>query len=82
MSAHQQRFDPNCFVEIRGFKNAKDESYFWNSFSKTFFNLDFFKADEISYIDNHFIMESIPKYPFIIEHMPKKVQRVIGKPHP
>ena len=82
MSAHQQRFDPKLFVEIRGFKNAKDESYFWNSFSKTFFNLDFFKADEISYIDNHFIMESIPKYPFIIEHMPKKVQRVIGKPHP
>jgi arginine N-succinyltransferase len=82
MSAHQQRFDPTAFVEIRGFKNAKDESYFWNSFSKTFFNLDFFKADEISYIDNHFIMESIPKYPFIIEHMPRKVQRVIGKPHP
>ena len=82
MSAHQKRFDPTAFVEIRGFKNAKDESYFWNSFSNTFFNLDFFKADEISYIDNHFIMESIPKYPFIIEHMPKKVQRVIGKPHP
>ena len=82
MSAHQQRFDPKLFVEIRGFKNAKNESYFWNSFSKTFFNLDFFKADEISYIDNHFIMESIPKHPFIIEHMPKKVQRVIGKPHP
>ena len=82
MSAHQQRFDPTAFVEIRGFKNAKDESYFWNSFSNTFFNLDFFKADEISYIDNHFIMESIPKYPFIIEHMPRKVQRVIGKPHP
>ena len=82
MSAHQKRFDPTAFVEIRGFKNAKDESYFWNSFSNTFFNLDFFKADEISYIDNHFIMESIPKYPFIIEHMPRKVQRVIGKPHP
>ena len=64
------------------FKNPKDESYFWNSFSNTFFNLDFFKADEISYIDNHFIMESIPQYPFIIEHMPRKVQRVIGKPHP
>ena len=47
MSAHQQRFDPKLFVEIRGFKNAKNESYFWNSFSKTFFNLDFFKADEI-----------------------------------
>jgi len=82
MSAHQERFDPTAFVEIRGFKNAQDESYFWNSFSNTFFNLDFFKADEISYIDNHFIMESIPKFPFIIEHMPKKVQRVIGKPHP
>ena len=32
MSAHQKRFDPTAFVEIRGFKNAKDESYFWNSF--------------------------------------------------
>ena len=82
MSAHQKRFDSKAFVEIRGFKNAKDESYFWNSFSKSFFNLDFFKADKISYIDNHFIMESIPKFPFIIELMPKKVQRVIGKPHP
>jgi arginine N-succinyltransferase len=82
ISAHQQRFDPKAVVEIRGFKNTKDESYFWDSFSSTFFNLDFFKADEISYIDNHLIMESIPKFPFIIEHMPKKVQRVIGKPHP
>lgn len=82
MSLYQHRFDPTAFVEIRGFKNAKDESYFWNSFSKTFFNLDFFQADKISYIDNHFIMESIPKYPFIIEHMPLKVQRVIGKAHP
>ena len=82
MSAFPERFDSKIFVEIRGFKNAKGVSYFWDSFSKTFFNLDFFKADEISYIDNHFIMESIPKYPFIIEHMPKKVQRVIGKPHP
>ena len=42
MSAHPKRFDSKLFVEIRGFKNAKDESYFWNSFSKTFFNLDFF----------------------------------------
>ena len=82
MSAHQYRFDPTAFVEIRGFKNLKDESNFWNLFSKTFFNLDFFKVDEISYIDNHFVMESIPKFPFIIEHMPKKLQRVIGKPHP
>ncbi|MBD63041.1 MAG: hypothetical protein CMD68_03065 [Gammaproteobacteria bacterium] len=82
MSLFQYRFDPTAFVEIRGFKNTKDESYFWNSFSKTFFNLDFFQADKISYIDNHFIMESIPKYPFIIEQMPLKVQRVIGKPHP
>ena len=82
MSAHLCRFDPTAFVEIRGFKNLKDESYFWNLFSKTFFNLDFFKVDEISYIDNHFVMESIPKFPFIIEHMPKKLQRVIGKPHP
>ncbi len=81
MSAHQKRFDEMAFVEMRGFKNAKDDSDFWDSFSKTFFNLDVFKSDEISYIDNHFIMESVPRYPFIIEHLPQKVQRVIGKPH-
>ena len=82
MSSHQERFDSKAFVEIRGFKNTKNESYFWDSFSSTFFNLDFFKADQISYIDNHFIFESVPSFPFIIKLMPKKVQRVIGKPHP
>ena len=82
MSIDQKRFDKTAFVEIRGFKNNQGESYFWSLFSKTFFNLDFFDADQISYIDNHFVMESIPSHPFIIEHMPQKLQRVIGKPHP
>ena len=82
MAAHSKRFDPTAFVEIRGFQNPQGSSYFWDSFSSSFFDLDFFSADNVSYIDNHFITESIPKFPFIIEHLPKKVQGVLGKPHP
>ena len=37
ISAHHQRFDPNYSLKSEDLKMLKDESYFWNSFSKTFF---------------------------------------------
>ena len=82
IAAHQARFDKKVLVEIRGWKDKNNQSYFWKSFSKAFFNLDFFNIDRLSYIDNHFITESVPKFPFIIELLPKRVQQVIGKAHP
>ena len=55
IAAHQARFDKKILVEIRGWKDKNGKSYFWESFSKAFFNLDFFSIDRLSYIDNHFI---------------------------
>ena len=82
IAAHQPRFDKKILVEIRGWKDKNNKSYFWESFSKAFFNLDFFSIDRLSYIDNHFITESVPKFPFIVELLPRRVQKVLAKPHP
>ena len=69
-------------MEIRGWKDKNDKSYFWELFSKAFFNLDFFSIDRLSYIDNHFITESVPKFPFMVELLSRRVQKVLGKAHP
>jgi len=82
IASHQSKFDEKTLVEIRGWKDKDNRSYFWESFSKAFFNLDFFSVDRLSYIDNHFITESVPKFPFMVELLPKRVQKVLGKPHP
>tara|TARA_B100001113_G_scaffold91228_1_gene73005 strand:- start:2222 stop:3232 length:1011 start_codon:yes stop_codon:yes gene_type:complete len=82
IASHQSRFDKKILVEIRGWKDKNGKSYFWESFSKAFFNLDFFSIDRLSYIDNHFITESVPKFPFMVELLSRRVQKVLGKPHP
>ena len=82
IASHQSRFDEKTLVEIRWWKDKDNRSYFWESFSKAFFNIDFFSVDRLSYIDNHFITESVPKFPFMVELLPKRVQKVLGKPHP
>ena len=81
MSISPKRFDRKVFVEIRGHKDKKGSTPFWDQFSSHFFDLDFFDADNISYIDNNFISELIPKYPFPIDLMPLKAKESIGKPH-
>ena len=82
IASHQSRFDKKILVEIRGWKDKNGKSHFWESFSKAFFNLDFFSIDRLSYIDNHFITESVPKFPFMVELLSRRVQKVLGKPHP
>ena len=81
MSISPKRFDRKAFVEIRGHKDKKGCTPFWDQFSSNFFDLDFFDADKISYIDNNFISDLIPKYPFPIDLMPLKARKSIGKPH-
>lgn len=82
MASYPSRFDKKTLVEIRGWKDKNNKSHFWEYFSKVFFNLDFFSIDRLSYIDNHFITESVPKFPFMVELLSKKVQKALGKPHP
>ena len=62
MSNNLNRFDKEVVVEIRGYKNAKGVTPFWDKFSSKFFDLNFFDADNSSYIDNHFIGECVPSF--------------------
>ena len=64
MSNNLNRFDKEVVVEIRGYKNAKGITPFWDKFSSKFFDLNFFDADNSSYIDNHFIGECVTKFSF------------------
>ncbi|RCL41923.1 MAG: hypothetical protein DBW96_01765 [SAR86 cluster bacterium] len=81
MSNNLNRFDKEVVVEIRGYKNATGITPFWDKFSSKFFDLNFFDADNSSYIDNHFIGECVPSFPLILDFLPREVGRYCGKPH-
>ena len=68
-------------VEIRGKSNKDNISIFWDGFSKHFFDLDQFDNNQMSYIDNAFVAESIPDHPFVINTLKQSVKNVIGVPH-
>jgi len=81
MALWPERFDKKVFAEIRGKVDKDDQSIFWKYFSRHFYNEDVFDNDKISYIDNSFISESIPRHPFLISPLNKKAQLIIGKPN-
>ena len=81
MALWPERFDDNVVAEIRGKVDKEDNSIFWIYFSRHFFDEDIFNNNEISYIDNSFITESIPKHPFLVSPLNKSAQRIIGMPN-
>ena len=81
MALWPERFDDKIVAEIRGKVNKQGQSIFWNYFSRYFFNEDIFDNDKMSYIDNSFITESIPKHPFLVSPLNRKAQIIIGKPN-
>ena len=81
MALWPNRFNKKAVVEIRGKSNKENESIFWDGFSKHFFDLEQFNNNQMSYIDNAFIAESIPHHPFVINTLKQSVKNVIGVPH-
>lgn len=81
MALWPERFDRRVFAEIRGKVDKDEQSIFWKYFSRYFYNEEVFDNDKISYIDNSFISESIPKHPFLVSPLNKKAQLIIGKPN-
>ena len=81
MALWPERFDKNVVAEIRGKVDKDDNSIFWKYFSRYFFDEDIFNNDEMSYINNSFITESIPKHPFLVSPLNKSAQRIIGIPN-
>ena len=81
MALWPERFDKSVVAEIRGKVDKDDNSIFWKHFSRHFFDENIFNNNEISYIDNSFITESIPKHPFLVSPLNKSAQRIIGAPN-
>lgn len=81
MALWPERFDKNVVAEIRGKVDKDEKSIFWKHFSRYFFDEDIFDNDQISYINNSFISESIPKHPFLISPLNKSAQKIIGVPN-
>ena len=81
MTLWPNRFDKKAVVEIRGKSNKDNISIFWDGFSKHFFDLEQFDSNQMSYIDNAFVAESIPDHPFVINTLKQSVKNVIGVPH-
>ena len=81
MALWPERFDHDVVAEIRGKVDKDDNSIFWKYFSKYFFDEEMFNNNEISYINNSFIAESIPKHPFLVSPLNKSAQRIIGIPN-
>ncbi len=81
MALWPERFDQTVVAEIRGKVDKDDNSIFWKYFSKHFFDEEMFNNNEISYINNSFISESIPKHPFLVGPLNRSAQRIIGVPN-
>ena len=81
MALWPERFNKSVVAEIRGKVDKEDNSIFWKYFSRHFFDEDVFNNDEISYINNSFITESIPKHPFLVSPLNRSAQRIIGMPN-
>ena len=81
MALWPERFDQKIFAEIRGKVDKDDNSIFWKYFSKHFFDEDIFNNNAISYINNSFISESIPKHPLLVNPLNKSAQKIIGIPN-
>ena len=81
MALWPERFNKSVVAEIRGKVDKEDNSIFWKYFSRHFFDEDVFNNNEISYINNSFITESIPKHPFLVSPLNRSAQRIIGMPN-
>ncbi|MDF1816280.1 MAG: arginine N-succinyltransferase [Verrucomicrobiales bacterium] len=78
-----ERFTREVMAEFRGVVTEQGEVPFWDAVGRHFFVRDFFSLDQYSAVARKdFIHDLMPRHPLYIPLLPKKAQRVIGKPHP
>jgi len=67
--------------EIRGVQDRNGNSPFYDNLARSFFQMEFRKADYINATQGgQFIADLMPKYPIYVNLLPKKAQDVIGEP--
>lgn len=75
-------FSDIIFSQIRGLLDDRDNSLFWDSLGRYFFDMDFKEANLIRSIEGEeFISDLMPTYPIYIELLSQECQKTIGEPH-
>lgn len=79
----QHFFADQVIAEMRGVSDLEGNSPFYDSLARSFFEMEFHKADYINATcGNQFINDLMPKYPIYVSLLPKSARDVIGQPHP
>lgn len=82
IAAHEDRFSEQIISEVRGWVDEDNKSPFWEAIGKSFFQMEFDEADEVSGSGNsQFISDLMPRFPIYTSLLPASAQEVIGKPH-
>jgi len=82
MAEHPENFERKVIAEMRGQVNQKGESPFWDAVGNKYMEIDFIHADYLTLKSKSFIEELLPKYPILVDLLPKDAQDVIAEVHP
>lgn len=81
MAEDRGHFENTVIAEMRGKVNKNGRSPFWDAVGKKFMDIDFLQADYLTLKSKKFIDELLPKYPILIDLLPKEAQDVVGEVH-
>lgn len=78
---NRQLFEDEIIAEMRGQVDDEGNSPFWKAVGKKFFDIKFTEADYLSMKNKQFIHSLLPKYPIIVNLLPKEAREVVGIVH-
>lgn len=83
ISQHPERFAKRLIAELQGVADEDNQSPFWESLGRHFFNMDFNKANYLTGINSKgFIADLMPHYPVYVPLLSEEAQQALGKPRP
>lgn len=82
MAEDRKHFEDKVIAEMRGRVNDDGHSPFWDAVGKKFMDVDFVQADYLTMKSKRFIDELLPKYPILVDLLPKEAQEVVAEVHP
>ncbi len=82
MAENRKHFEDTVIAEMRGRVNDEGRSPFWDAVGHKFMNIDFVQADYLQMKSRSFIDELLPKYPILVDLLPKEAQEVVAQVHP
>lgn len=82
MAEDRKFFENTVIAEMRGRVNDEGRSPFWDAVGKKFMDIEFVQADYLIMKSKGFIEELLPKYPILVDLLPKDAQEVVAEVHP